>query len=202
LETELTTGKVGLAFDTAETEQNFWIISDGTLSMGTKPNYFGSYMSYYDSDRLCKILGKNDSMPLNTRKSLRAANEKITKFLTDASKLFGQTLTWVDTHQDIYDGLKAAGKTQDFLFTIGDTISEYAKALSLAFTKFCKDNDNKEALQEVLTSGKIGLRFADPAKTADEFWVLADGVLWMEAKPNYFGSYMSYYDSDRLEKML
>jgi len=86
------------------------------------------------------------------------------------------------------------------LFAFGDPLAEYAKQLLAAFTKFCKDNDNKEALQEVLTAGRVGVRFS--AKETDDYWVLEDGALWMETKPNQFGNYLSYYDSDRLEKKL
>jgi len=111
LETELTTGKVGVLFDKAEGDR-YWIIEDGTLWMGTKPNQFGNYLSYFDADRLSKQLGKGDAMPLNSRKNLKAANEKITKYLNDTSKIFGQTLTWVDNAQEIFDGLKAAKKNR------------------------------------------------------------------------------------------
>jgi len=75
----------------------------------------------------------------------------------------------------------------------------YPKQLATAFDEFCKDPDNKEALQEVLTTGKVGLRFGE---TSDTYWVIEDGTLWMETQPNYFGSYLSYYDKDRLERKL
>jgi len=139
-------------------------------------------------------------MPLNTRKSLKAADVKITKAMADVSKLYGQTVTWIDNYQDLYNTLKAVGKNEDYLFTLGDVINVYPQQLLNAFTKFCKDTDNKEALQEVFTSGKAGVRFTE--KTTDEYWAIEDGTLWMETKTNYVGSYISSYDSDKLEKKL
>jgi len=70
-----------------------------------------------------------------------------------------------------------------------------------AFTKFCKDNDNKEALEEVLTAGKVGIRIAE-ANAPDSYWIIEDGTLWMETKIGYFGSWLTYFDADRLEKKL
>jgi len=199
LETELTTGKIGIKF-LDEPPSNWWTMEDGTLFMETSTNYYGSnYLSYYSVDRLCRILGKNDSMPLNTRKSLKAADVKIKKHMQDASKLYGKELQFVDNFQEIYDKLKAAGRNTDYLFNFGDDLSEYARQCVTCFTQFCKDKDNVEALEEVLTSGKIGVRFGGD----DEYWVIDDGVLWMTATNNRFGtSYLSYYNSDRLEKKL
>lgn len=199
LEAELLTGKVGLRL---ATEDKYWVIEDGILWMETQPNYFGSYLSYFDIDRLCKILGANDPMPLNSRKCLKAAVAVMDKSLAEASKLFGKELTMVDNYQELYDALKSAGKSQDTLFTFAKPLEDYAKQLVTVFQKFCKDNDNKEALEEVLTAGKAGVRICDGNKSTDDYWVIEDGILWMETKPNYYGSYISYFDSDRLEKKL
>jgi len=207
LEAELITAKFGIRFDSRPTDdettnaQRYWVLEDGVLWMETEPNYFGSYLSYFDTTRLVSILGASDSMPLNTRKSLKEAQVKIDKCMQKASKLFGAELSWVDNYQTIYDKLKAHGKSQDYLFGLGAEIVQYAEQLAKAFEEFCKDADNKEALQEVLTAGKVGLRFLDP-DADNKYWVIDDGTLWMEAQPNYFGSYLSYYSSDSLEKKL
>jgi len=200
LEIELTAGKIGVRIGTVG--DKYWVLEDGTLWMDTTHGYYGSYLSYFDVDRLCKILGVNDPMPLNSRKNLKAISPAITKNMAEASKLFGKELTFVDNYQDLYDKLKASGKQQEYLWTFAKPLEDYTKQLVTAFTKFCKDNDNREALEEVLTAGKVGLRIIDANKSTDEYWVIEDGILWMESKPGYYGSYISYFDSDRLEKKL
>jgi len=201
LEAELTTGKFGVKLTDTDTNE-YWRIEDGTLWMLTTCGYFGSYLSYFDIDRLCKILGKSDAMPLNTRKNLADNQKKIEANVQAASKLFGKELSWVDNYQEIYDKLKTYGKTEDYLWTFGDGLTEYSKQLVTAFTIFCKDADNKEALEEVLTAGKVGVKLCDQNKSTDDYWVIEDGTLWMETKPGYYASYISYFDSDRLEKKL
>jgi len=202
LETELSTGKIGLKFAPEDqTNDKYWVLEEGCLYMETKVGYFGSWLSYFDSERLCGILGSADPMPLNTRKNLKLANVQMTKDLAAVSKLFGKELSWVDNHQDLFDKLKAAGKANDYLWTMGNVLKQYTAQLLIAFTAFCKDKDNKEALEEVLTAGKVGVRI--PAEGGDDkYWVIEDGTLWMESKIGYFGSWLSYFDADRLEKKL
>jgi len=199
LETELTTGKIGVKI--GSDSDKYWFLEDGILWMYTQPSYFGSYLNYFDVERLCGILGKNDALPLNARKNLKANIVKVNKSCASVSKLFGKELAWVDNFQEIYDKLKSSGKSQDYLWTFGDQLSEYAQQVVTAFTVFCKDSDNKEALEEVLTSGKIGVRICDDSAN-EEYWVIEDGTLWMETKASYYGSYLNYFDSERLEKKL
>jgi len=195
LEVELTTGKIGVRFSQ---EDRYWVIEDGTLWMETRDSWFGNYLDYHDTERLCTKLGANDPMPLNTRKSLKAAQVKIDKFMQEASKLFGKELTFIDNFQELYDKLKAAGRDQTWLFKIGECLERYPQQLVKAFTQFCKDNDNKEALEEVLTAGRIGVRFSGK----DEYWVIEDGTLWMETRDSWFGNYLDNHDSAKLEKKL
>jgi len=199
LEIELTAGKVGVKI-TSESDR-YWVLEDGTLWMYTQAGYYGSYLNYFDVDRLCEILGTSDPMPLNSRKNLSASKIVCTKNMAEASKLFGKELQLVDNFQESFDALKNSGKSTDYMYTWAKPLEEYTKQLVTAFQKFCKDADNKEALEEVLTAGKFGVRVIDNSKN-DEYWVIEDGVLWMETKPGYWGSYINYYDSERLEKKL
>jgi hypothetical protein len=202
LEAELVTAKFGIRIIGDDADEKYLKLEDGVLWMEAKASWFGSYLSYYDETRLCSILGSSDSMPLNTRKSLRTAQTKIDDYMKKSSKLFGAELSWVDNYQELYDKLNKAGKSQDYLFDLGTPIILYADQLMKCFEEFCKDADNKEALQEVLTSGKCGVRFKAPEKESDEYFVIEDGTLWMETQENWFGSYLSYYSSDCLEKKL
>jgi len=200
LEAELTTGKFGVRIVDGSTSEEYWALDEGTLWMETKPGWFSNYIDYYDAARLERKLGKSDAMPLNTRKSLKEAHVIIEKAVQEASKLFGKELTWVDNFQELYDKLKV-NKSPDYLWKLGEPLILYPKQLVKTFTVFCKDPDNKEALEEVLTSGKVGVRIVSSDKS-DVYWSIEDGTLWMDAKEGWFGNYIEYYDSDRLEKKL
>jgi len=84
---------------------------------------------------------------------------------------------------------------------LGEPLLNYPTQLSKAMAQFCKDADNKEALEEVLTTGKIGVRIVDNSKN-DVYWFIEEGTLWMETKEGWFGGYMDSYSSDLLEKKL
>jgi len=120
LEAEFTTGQVGTKFNT-ELAERYWGVDDGTLWMYTDPKQFGNYLSYFDSDRLCKQLGKNDSMPLNTRKSLKASQVIIDKSMVGANKAFGKQLTWIDNYQELHDELKKSRKKSGLLVDFWDS---------------------------------------------------------------------------------
>jgi len=199
LEVELTTGKIGVRI-VAENDK-WWKIEDGVLWMESSIYQFGtSYLSTYDAARLASILGKADSMPLNTRKSLKDAQGKVDKAMQAASKSFGKELSWVDNYQEIFDKLKTSGWTDSNLFELGNYIVYYPEQLAKTFEKFCKDNDNREALEEVLTSGKVGVRLVE---ANEKWWNIQDGCLWMESTIYQFGSsYIGTYDTDRLERIL
>jgi len=203
LEAELTTGKFGVRLQAAEkSTDDYWCLEDGVLWMETKEHWFGFYIDNYDVDRLCQRLGRGDSMHLNTRKNLKAAQPKIDDAMKAASKSFGKELTWIDNYQTLYDKLKASGKPEDALWKIGDQIALYPQQLAKVFATFCTDADNKEALEEVLTSGKAGVRFQDPTKSNDEYWCIEDGTIWMETKEHWWGFYLDSYDADKIEKKL
>jgi len=201
LEAELSSGKIGVRIVDNSKNDVYWSIEDGVLWMETKEGWFGSYMDAYSNEALATKLGKSDSMPLNTRKSLKSVQPKIDTLLKDVSTSFGKELQWIDNYQELYDRLKKSGKSDDWLWKLGEPLLNYPSQLAKAFSQFCKDADNKEALEEVLTTGKVGVRIVDNSKQ-DVYWFIEDGTLWMETKEGWFGSYIDAYNSDALEKKL
>jgi len=201
LEAELSSGKIGVRIVASSKNDVYWNLEDGVLWMETKESWFGSYMDAYSSECLGTKLGKSDSMPLNTRKSLKAIQPKIDALLQEASKAFGKELQWIDNYQELYDILKKSGKSEDWLWKLGEPVLNYPTQLSKALSQFCKDADNREALEEVLTTGKVGVRIVDSSKQ-DVYWFIEEGTLWMETKESWFGSYLDAYNSDLLEKKL
>jgi len=201
LEGELSSGKFGVRLVESSKSDVYWAIEDGVLWMETKEGWFGSYIDYYNAENLGTKLGKSDSMPLLTRKSLKNASTKINDLLSAVSTSFGKELQWIDNNQELYDKLKKSGKSEDWLWKFGDVLVVYPTQLAKAFAIFCKDADNKEALEEVITTGKVGVRIVDSSKS-DVYWAIEEGVLWMETKEGWFGSYMDYYNAESLEKKL
>jgi len=200
LEVELTTGKVGVRF--VEENEKWWVLDEGVLWMECAVYQFGSsYINNYDTAKLASTLGKSDSMPLNTRKNLKEAQTKIDKAIAAASKAFGKELSWVDNYQELYDRLKKENWNETTLFELGNYLAYYPEQVQKTFEKFCKDTDNREALEEVLTSGKVGVRLVEGSN--DKWWTIVDGCLWMDALPYQFGSsYINNYDTDKLERIL
>jgi len=94
---------------------------------------------------------------------------------------------------------KYLDKTPENLYKIGDEMNNYANQLLKELTIFCKDADNLEQLKEELTSGVILLR-VDTNSASN--WILEDGKLIMETKPNYWNSYLSEFTAVALEKKL
>jgi len=201
LEAELSSGKIGVRLVESSKQDVYWCIEDGILWMESKEGWFGSYIDNYNSENLGTKLGKSDSMPLLTRKSLKVASAKINDHIRAASTAFGKELQWVDNYQELYDKLKKHGKGDDWLWKLGEYVAVYPAQLAKAFAVFCKDADNKEALEEVITTGKVGVRIVDSSKS-DVYWEIEEGVLWMETKEGWFSSYIDNYNSERLEKKL
>jgi len=201
LEAELSSGKIGVRIVDNSKNDAYWCIEDGVLWMETKEGWFGGYMDSYNNECLATKLGKSDSMPLNTRKSLKSVQPKIDALLKTVSTSFGKELQWIDNYQELYDKLKKANKSEDWLWKLGEPLLNYPTQLAKAMAQFCKDADNKEALEEVLTTGKIGVRIVDNSKN-DAYWFIEEGTLWMETKEGWFGGYIDSYSPDLLEKKL
>jgi hypothetical protein len=196
LQNELTSGQVGLRIST---DDKYFELEEGTLWLQTKQNIWGSWLTEFNTDKLEKILGLTDQVPLITKKNLKKANATITGVITKLSKVYGSDLIWVDNNQEIYEGLKSSGKSDNDLYKLGDVIVAYVNQFNTEFTKFLKDPDNKEQIQIELSSGQVGVRLTDKN---DEYFALVDGALWLETKSNIWGSWLTEFNSDRIEKIL
>jgi len=197
LQTEWSSGVLTLKL-VDDSNYKYFILEDGKLTMQTKTNYWQSYMNECSSANLEKILGASDSMPLLVTKNVVKAKATIATIMTKVSKPYGRELTWADNFQELYDALIEYGKSPADLYTLGDSVVTYAKQLDTELTKFCKDADNLEALQEEHSSGQVGVRIID----ADKPWIIEEGNLWMQTKKNYWLSYMNEFSSGNLEKIL
>jgi len=89
------------------------------------------------------------------------------------------------------------------LFEFGKTLALYPQQMAKMFKIFCQNEDNKNALEIVLGTGKVGVRFLDKMPTGDDrYWAVEDGILWMNCSVDLWGTFIPYYDEKRLEKKL
>lgn len=175
-------------------------LDGGKLQMETKPNYWNSYLSEFHTNALEKILGLEDPMPLIVKKNVKKNLKLIEAKMTKISKPYGQELTWTDNSQELYEARKSYGAQDTDSYTLGDAILLYVTQLEKEFTTICKDKDTLEALQEVLSSGQVGVRITDTP--AEKGWAIDGGNLWMETKNNYWKSYLSEFSASKLESIL
>jgi len=65
------------------------------------------------------------------------------------------------------------------------------------------DADTKEALEEKLTNGKVGVQIIDPDSDQRTGWVFVDGTLWMGTSVGSFaGDVRNTFDLKSLEQLL
>jgi len=151
-----------------------------------------------------KILGAKDPMPLNTRKNIRDNMVLVNKNMAAAAKILGKPVTWKCDPQNIFDRqiseVKASRK--DLFTKIGNGLNEYSKQMLLVLTKFCENEDNKEALLDEFSGPELvcGVKIVN---SGDEkvYFVKEDGVLYMNASSQYFGSWLSSHSVAEFEKI-
>jgi len=201
LEQFLTSGKIGVRIISANAEDKYFAFDNGTLWMESKPGYWGSYLSYFNGDYLDKLLTLDHSgktFALVAKRNLNDHLPKIEAKCAEITKSFGKPVSWEDNFADIYTALEkhSKGRGDD----IGAKALEYANQAATTLGAFVKNEDNKEALEELWSTGKIGIQILD-ANGSDKYWEIKDGILWMGTKPGYWGSYLSYFNEEYLEKL-
>jgi len=169
------------------------------LWLETKSNIWGSWLTEFNSDRIEKILGRGDPQPLITRKNVKKTRIAIDNTMNKVKAVFGAELSWAENTQELYETLKTAGKSENDLYKLGDQIVLYVNQFNTEIAKFCKDKDNKEALQEVLSAGQVGIRIVS---SGPKKWIIEDGALWMETTTNVWGSWITEFNAPELEKIL
>jgi len=140
--------------------------------------------------------------PLKTKKSITKCMEKAQEIAKKASQLIGKEVTVIDSSADIF--VKVQPNTtgswpEGKILELGDYILRYYNQFDEALTKFCKNADNKEALADVWTAGKFGVRIREGY---NKYWCVDGGVLWMEVPLNDFGGSIGFYDNEALEAIL
>jgi len=179
-------------------------IDDGILYMVSTAGYFGSWQSSKNCEKLCSILGAKDPMPLNTRKNIRDKLVEVNKIMEEISNVVGKPAKWQCDPQNIFDRQVKEVKAQrsDLYTKIGDGLLSYAKQLLEVISKFCENEDNKEALVDEFSGPEFvcGLRIVDDGQES-VYFAKQDGVLYMNAASKYYGSWISSHNVTEFEKI-
>lgn len=196
----LTTGRVGFSLAAANDKDVYWVWKDGAILMQIKPSYWGSWISSFNADNLEKVMRVNfhgADMPLEAKRKLVDSLPAVEAEVSRASKAYGTDLVWDVNYGDVWRHLANDSRAGDF----GVNMAKYAKTFADTFIAFVANADNKEAVQEALTSNKIGFVLAGPSDK-DVYWIWKDGGLNMQIKTSYWGSWLGSYNAQALEKTL
>jgi len=195
-------GRVLIEIIDASGPDNYWAFKDDGLHIEVKQSYWGSWLSYYNAEKLESMLSVDlggVQLPLAVRRKLAEYEPKIEATLKKASDTYGSQLTWdMDQIPHVYEWLKKDGRaTEEFGSQVHAYVEQFAKTLG----EFCANPDNKEALQDAFKTNRAGFKLEDSGAT-DVYWIWSDGNLLMQVKQGYWGSWLSYYNSEYLEKTL
>lgn len=180
------------------------VIDAGILYMVAPCQYYGSWISYKTSDKLCEILGSKDPMGLIARKNVRDNLVLVEKSMSEISKIVGKPAKWVCDAQDIFDRQisEYKAKRSDLDTKVGNGLKDYANQLLQVLTSFCENEDNKEALLDEFSGSEFvcGVRIVSDEE-GKNYFAKQDGTLYMNVTSKYYGSWISSYTAAEFEKI-
>jgi len=195
-------GRVQITIVPSTDPDNYWDFKGDALHMEVKASYWGSWLSYYNAERLEAKLTADlggVQLPLAVRRNIAEHEPLILAELQNLSNVYGSQITWdMDQIPQVYAWLVSHQKGDAH---VGKQILDYVVQFHKAVAEFCKNPDNKEAVQDAWKTNRGGFLFADSA-APDVYWHWQDGDLRMQVKPSYWGSWLSYYNEQNLEKTL
>jgi len=195
-------GKIQISLVGSNEPDRYWNLKADALHVEVKQGYWGSWLSYYNKEYMEKNLSANFqgvNLSIATLKNIQTALPKVHAHLQRASAAYGAEITWEEEKlHEIFTWLeKNKVDTKNF----GDIVEKYSEQFANTFSKFVENSDNKEAIQEVFTTNKVGIHMAG-SSDGDLYFLWKDGVLLLQVKSGYWGSWLSYYNEQYLEKTL
>jgi len=138
------------------------------------------------------------SIPLGARKAIKESVPKAEAALKQAGEAVGETLIFTDNTAELWAGLGESYQSQ-----LADWFPKYYEILATVFQEFAKDPLRLATLKERLkkVGGKVLVTIAD-ANGPDNYFLFKDDGLHIEVKQSYWGSWMSYFSVEALEKQL
>jgi len=195
-------GRVYIELTANDAPDSYFVFKDDGLAIHAKPNGYGSWISYYNAQQLEKVLTSDVGgvqIPLAARRVLQEAEAKIEVEMRKVSDAYGSVVEWdKDQIPQVWQWLHQHAKADD---NFGNVLLSYVVQFAKVFIEFNKNADNKEAVQEALRSGRVRFKLEEN-EAPERYWVWEEGNLCMSIKPNSWGSWISYYNGEHLEKTL
>jgi hypothetical protein len=202
-------GKVKFIWlDPEGTVSRYWIWDDSSFQIETRVDSLGCWTGYYTAEALsskASVSWNGASVGVAQRKNLNAVEEEIQGFMKKASEAYGSEISWNPDYAKLHAWLVENDDQYAKSESLGNIIRDYVQFFTETFIKFIENADNKEAIQEKMTTPRFG--FAYLPKDYPEYvkWAWGeDGALLMEVVGAAFGYWIteSYYSLDKLEATL
>jgi len=205
-------GKVGFTAHPTDPPPAHYDWSGGVFRIVVWIGYWGNdghYPSKFSPDQLEKLIKVPyqgiDSLPLAVKKALVAKEPLIVGHMSRASTALGKEVTWDVDYADLfancskYRNFAISGLTPEW----ANIIEGYAKQVGDVFTTFCANADNKEALADAMSTGKVGFWFMG-SDYQDKPWKMDTGRLGIGVAWNDFNktSRIPGANAAALEKIL
>jgi len=194
-------GKIGVKVFPSD-PGSYFVFSADALWITVNYDYWNLWVTHHDAEQLEKALPAEESgsgsVPLVTKKTIAVLKPELDAAIAAASAAYGAPITF---EVDYGYAWKWWGKDDGQAAELANSVCNYAKQFSEVFVAFVANADNKEAVQEKFTTNTVGFLW-DKDGSDDRYWVWQDGKLLLQVNPSYFGSWLSYYDAEKLESTL
>lgn len=185
--------------------EDYWIFDDQGLGIEIREDAIGAWSGYYSVEALEKTIDApldGAAISLKQRLSLVNVQPEIDAALKSASAAYGKDLIWDPDYANLWkwlvdNGDQYANKSSN----LGNVIRDYVVFFTDIFKEFIANPDNKEAMQDKLTTNKLGFSLQHKDAPGYVQWSWEDGKLTMDTKGGYFGCWLttSYYSLELLE---
>jgi len=192
------------------TLENYWVVDSTGFGIEIRSDSLGAWPGYYSADligKLASVQTEGAQMSLMQRKNLAEVEGDIAAAMKKVSEAFGSELTWDPDYGKLWNWLVENAdpySVSDGWNNLGTAVSNYVTFFSDTLTEFLGNPDNKEAVQDKLTTKKLGFAYLPKSVDKDVEWAWVDGKLCLEVKAGAFGYWIttSYYSLDKLEATL
>jgi len=196
-----------LVRDKSASLTQYWVADSSAFGIEIREDSLGCWSTYYSTEALEKIATvavEGVAISLTQRKNLKKVEPEIAAAIAKVSAAYGSELTWDPEYGRLWNWLVEYGDGYATSKNLGNATRDYVVFFADSLAEFVANPDNKEALQEKLTSNKLGFTYLPKAHPKDVNWAWDGGKLTLEVVGGAFGYWISssYYSSDKLEATL
>jgi len=184
---------------------DYWIFDDQGLGIEVRVDSLGCWSGYYSAEALEKIIIApldGAALSLKQRRNIEKNQPAIDAAIKSASAAYGKDLIWDPDYGKLFQWLVDNGDSYGKnTHNLGNVLKDYAVFFTDVFKQFIANPDNKEAMEEKLTTNKLVFHLLPKDAAGAVKWSWEDGKLTMDAKGGSFGCWLttSYYSLPLLE---